>query len=228
MPTLPTAGEAANQDITQTLKSGSSLSPARSLAAGEGGGGGGSQGSLLAGGSGVPHGSPVNPVVAARQAARAAKLAQQQAEALADYYYSTADEKETDAIETICNSKSPINKAHAIYYFKNQEYFIDYCNEFVFLSNKNEPYITEYERLNNLLQREKFIAKIKEKDINLIKKTYNMLLCNIPSAKYDYYLYDCLREVIDDKELFYRGPLDDIFDNGLKKSHIFYYLQYIE
>jgi len=148
--------------------------------------------------------------------------------ALADYYYSTADEKETDAIETICNSKSPINKAHAIYYFKNQEYFIDYCNEFVFLSNENPLDFTEYKRLNDFLQREKFIEEIKKKDTDLIKKTYNMLLCNIPSAKYDYYLYDCLREVIDDKELFYSGPTDDVFDDGLKKSHIFYYLQYIE
>jgi len=151
------------------------------------------------------------------------------AQALADYYYSTADKKEIDAIETICNSNSPINKAHAIYYFKNQEYFIDYCNEFVFLSNENNPaYSKEYKRLNDFLQREKFIAEIKEKDAGLIKETYNMLLCNIPSAKYDYYLYDCLQEIIDDKELFYRGPLADIFDDGLKKSHIFYYLQYIE
>jgi len=151
------------------------------------------------------------------------------AAALADYYYSTADKKEIDAIETICNSNSPINKAHAIYYFKNQEYFIDYCNEFIFLSNENNPaYSKEYKRLNDFLQREKFIAEIKEKDAGLIKETYNMLLCNIPSAKYDYYLYDCLQEIIDDKELFYRGPLDDIFDDGLKKSHIFYYLQYIE
>jgi hypothetical protein len=157
--------------------------------------------------------------------------------ALADYYYSTADEKETDAIETICNSKSPINKAHAIYYFKNQEYFIDYCNEFVLLSNENDPaYYTEYKRLIDFLQRVKFIEEIKKKNTDLIKKTYNMLLCNIPSAKYDYYLYDCLREVIEGNNslsenalgLFYKGPTDDIFDDELKKSHVFYYLQYIE
>jgi len=165
---------------------------------------------------------------AAKGAAMAVEVAAPAAQALADYYYSTADEKETDAIETICNSKSPINKAHAIYYFKNQEYFIDYCNEFVFLSNENPLDFTEYKRLNDFLQREKFIEEIKKKDTDLIKKTYNMLLCNIPSAKYDYYLYDCLREVIDDKELFYSGPTDDVFDDGLKKSHIFYYLQYIE
>ena len=167
----------------------------------------------------------------AAQAAQAATPA-----ALADYYYSTAYEEETDAIETICNSKSPINKAHAIYYFKNQEYFIDYCNEFVFLSNNDPSYFTQYTRLNDFLQREKFIAEIKTKDIDLIKKTYNTLICNIPSAKYDYYLYDCLREIIEgerslsekDIGLFYSGPTDDIFDDGLKKSHIFYYLQYIE
>ena len=151
-------------------------------------------------------------------------------EALADFSYNSAKDEEISAIKVICNSQSPISEAQAIYYFKNQKYFIDYCDEFIERHNENyENYKESYDNLYGYLQRESLIGILNAGEIsmNIYKKGYSMLLINIPSAKYDYYLFDCLREIVDENQLFYSGPRTDIFDNELKKAHIFYYLQYI-
>jgi hypothetical protein len=154
-------------------------------------------------------------------------------EALADFAYNSANDEEISAIKVICNSQSPISEAQAIYYFKNQKYFIDYCDEFIERHNENyENYKESYDNLHRYLQRDRLQViitggEITDETRNKCKKSYSMLLINIPSAKYDYYLFDCLREIVDENQLFYSGPRTDIFDNELKKAHIFYYLQYI-
>ena len=151
-------------------------------------------------------------------------------EALADFAYNSENHEEISAIKVICNSRSSISEAQAIYYFKNQKYFIDYCDEFIERHNENyENYKESYDNLHGYLQRDRLQEILNNDDIstNIYKKGYSMLLINIPSAKYDYYLFDCLREIVDENQLFYSGPRNDIFDNELKKAHIFYYLQYI-
>ena len=125
------------------------------------------------------------------------------------------------------------NLLQAIYYFKNQKYFIDYCDEFIQRCNENFIYYEQsFSALHGYLQRDglqnKLIQGEVTEEIRLnYRKCYIMLLSNIPTAKYDYYLFDCLREIIGEDHLFYSGPRNDIFDNELKKAHIFYYLQYI-
>jgi hypothetical protein len=174
--------------------------------------------------------------VEAAQAAEEARAAEEaeilgNLEALADFAYNSANDEEISAIKVICNSQSPISEAQAIYYFKNQPYFIDYCDEFIERHNENyENYKESYDNLHGYLQRESLIGILNAGEIsmNIYKKGYSMLLINIPSAKYDYYIFDCLREIVDDEnQLFYSGPRTNIFDNELKKAHIFYYLQYI-